>query len=609
MRLNTRASTEVLAVLAKVVKTLIDEISLPLSTQKVLLDKELPSGKPKPSLAQNVQDDLKNARERVSELQGNHLDHLNRGLEALKTLTQTRDTAEKKTAESIEQIKLIDTKIQQQLAIVQTALGAPEKKTKELEELIANTSGFIADITEELDSLQPQSENISVPKDLRAQLIEAIKPVRLNLDELSDALKILAQNQRETEAAIIIQNMFRKRQERLWQERALKDKGIADLADSKTKEQVTIIKQKIDAIADEVAQTLEAITATLEPENADSADKLDALVEEINTFIKEKDIVLGVHLEELQLPAIPSLSIDTKDLLDQTIIKAEDLRKVQLPNLGKRLIKVQELSATRRKEEKAAEEVAAKGLLVVEELMLNLQNTKKEVEKAQGDIKLKAAALTELADNTEQLIAQARLTLSEQQEALGAEKQKIFDTTIKEKIDHVLEIADEEEELLQDIEDATKQLRELADIREKEDKQVKPLEKKPETKQKPPEKKLNPTFELAIRKDTAGKWSLESNNPTGTPSWTKCRELPNMPEDTTSEDLFEALKNLKLKPTDLSDGLVSIESKLTAVPPIIIIHIRATNTKDALEIAAGLVEKASNALKAKEEEKNTPTKV
>lgn len=143
------------------------------------------------------------------------------------------------------------------------------------------------------------------------------------------------------------------------------------------------------------------------------------------------------------------------------------------------------------------------------------------------------------------------------------------------------------------------------DLKELESTLATKKQEKSEKLQKPPEPKLHSTFELAIRKDAAGKWSLESRDPVGAPSWTKHKDLPDMPMNTTPKDLLEALKDLIKKPSDTSDGLVSIDStKLDADPPVIIIRIRASNSKDAFTVAADIIEQASKILKAKEAKKD-----
>ncbi|CAL7963521.1 hypothetical protein GAMM_40307 [Gammaproteobacteria bacterium] len=323
MRLNTRASTEVLAVLAKVVKTLIDEISLPLSTQKVLLDKELPSGKPKPSLAQNVQDDLKNARERVSELQGNHLDHLNRGLEALKTLTQTRDTAEKKAAESIAQIVSVRKVIQEKIDEIKIALEDPNKKAAELSALARGV--FELGIATPLRQLLDHSKRPNLPPDIKEQLdsaLQSVQPLRKELLDNLGKLGELITKRRQEEMAITFQNAIGKSQIKnalaVSTDVVNLNKTHIQEAESKIKEalgNINLEASELKDVAEEINHTRETAASELQAQK-ELLEKLLNAVEKLRDFDTAELSKLKTAIQEVETlqTTLPSLEDGQKKL-------------------------------------------------------------------------------------------------------------------------------------------------------------------------------------------------------------------------------------------------------------------------------------------------------
>jgi DNA repair exonuclease SbcCD ATPase subunit len=253
-------SAEKLTILTNSAKPVADKAALLEKQQKILT--EVPETK---SLAENVQKDLDAAKESLNKILNNHLKPLTSSLGTLEELIKKRIAAEQDSAKSIEQINLIGTNIQQQLNIVQNALDAEQKKeTKELEELVDNISKFIDSTTKVLQQFQNKSTNL--PEDLRAQLINALQPVQLNLTTLQASLgnvETLVKSQRDT-TATKIQSLFRGNQTR---------KTVKNIRES---------KQKISLILESVKSKVLAVKKNLETQP--SADQLKALILDIDNF-------------------------------------------------------------------------------------------------------------------------------------------------------------------------------------------------------------------------------------------------------------------------------------------------------------------------------------
>ncbi|MEI8054467.1 MAG: hypothetical protein WCH10_00485 [bacterium] len=565
-----------------------------------------------PGFTDDIKIKLNAALNEIQLLQNTGVPILGEGLNRIETLAELRE--------------LEDQKIENHVTAIE----------EDVNRLIINAARTEAEINEVLIAKNKTAADIrnfaEIKKETVASILNDLNIQKLALEqiEIKDSLKKDLQQHiltARTKTKALINEMGEKLNQGL---DSLENK--AKNIEQEDNELKNIIKEQhwddIEKIEKEIIDKIKLITDILESSNLIPAYEPDELAIASEEFRNKMDMALKKHLKELGQLDILETNIEAKSFLDQTIEKANNAKNSnnELINLIEQL---KNLSLTRKKE--GTKKVAEESLLIVEQLIEELQYAQNEM---QENNEPDADALEKLATKMDGLIQRAESTLSEQRYALETEKQYFEEEENAPNIDSALSAVDKAEKILQNIKDATNDLRsqaeeqriadkqkkldeeqekqnknkELDEAQARDNKQKKSTQENKDNQEETTELKLsakakpNPIFELAIKKDAAGKWSLEKRNDSAS-KWEKHKDLDDMPKEATLEELVEALKSLIKKPPDNSNGLVGVEFKQNEVPPIIIIRVKSKDPGDALEMATNIIEQATRELKAKEEAK------
>ncbi|CAL7963437.1 hypothetical protein GAMM_40278 [Gammaproteobacteria bacterium] len=253
---------------------------------------------------------------------------------------------------------------------------------------------------------------------------------------------------------------------------------------------------------------------------------------------------------------------------------------------------------------------------IIEPIERDIEALNQEIAAVKASADVSIEILDVLVSNIRKLIFKVTPQLSEHKELLDKQNLLQYDLEIAKKrvlklqTNHLIHLAID----LRNLEAALvakKQEKAIAEIEDGKKKQLKIDEEADKLKkqteiQKPQKTKLNPIFEVILKRNADCTWSVEPKDSSG-PKWTKQRKLPPMPKDTTPEELYAALKKLIMEQQDNSDGLVSIDaSKLGEKPPAMTLRIRSQDPKEVMNIIMDLMEKAVQSLKVNEAKIDMP---
>ena len=275
---NKEVNAEALDKMVGKIEKLVARVKPVLENRQELLDTVVIT----PSLALDVQEDLKKAKALVVKLQTNHLKHLDADFKALETSSEKRHAEEAEADKSVAQIELVSKNVQEKIVAIENALKDPNRKAAGLSVAVAETREFVAKSFRDLHGPSEHSKRVDLPAYIKKRIDNALDDVHSWLGgKLPVRLRALEEEAKKLQAVETIQNFARESNVR----KLLA--AVTKLIDSGKENIDTVITETADIFRDKDSDpsALNALAEKVKSDRATAAGNVQAQNESLEKLL------------------------------------------------------------------------------------------------------------------------------------------------------------------------------------------------------------------------------------------------------------------------------------------------------------------------------------